>query len=454
ALHDGLTGLPNRVLIMDRAEQLLAGSRRDGDPVSALFIDLDGFKGVNDSFGHPAGDQLLVNVASRLQAVLREGDTVGRLGGDEFVVLTRGTSAAGPQLVAERVLDIMREPFVLDTPNTPHPVTMISVSASIGIAVGLRAEAQDLLRDADIALYGAKAQGKDCYVIFQPEMHVAVTDRVAIEMDLRGALAAGQLYLAYQPTVDLKDGSVTGVEALLRWEHPERGLIPPMDFIPIAEQSGLICDLGRWVLEQACLQAAAWHASGHRIDMSVNLSGRQLDSADIVEDVRRALAISGMDARRLILEITETTLMRDAETSAARLHELKALGVRVAIDDFGTGYSSLAYLQKFPVDLLKIDRSFIAGLSGTKESAGLVDTLVQLGKALGLGTLAEGIEDDAQLAYLRERECDSGQGFLFARPLDVSAVERLFDRTTTPLAIPRPRLDGADLVLGSPRTDR
>jgi diguanylate cyclase (GGDEF)-like protein len=438
ALHDGLTGLANRVLIMDRADQLLANNRRDNGPVAAMFIDLDGFKGVNDSFGHPSGDQLLVTVAERLQRALREGDTVGRLGGDEFVVLTHGTQAA-IHAVAGRILEVLREPFTLDTFDG---VALISVTASVGVAMGLRDHAQDLLRDADIALYAAKAKGKNCYVIFQPEMHVAVTDRVAMEMDLRSALSGAEFHLAYQPTVELETGAVTGVEALLRWQHPTRGLVPPLEFIPIVEQSGLMIELGCWVLQEACTQGAAWHALGYQVDMSVNVSSRQLDSPTFVDDVRAALTRSGMSAARLVLEITESTLMRDPDGSAERLTELKALGIRVAIDDFGTGYSSLAYLQKFPVDMLKIDRTFIAALSDNEKSAGLVDTLVQLGKTLGLGTVAEGIEDDAQLAYVRAQGCESGQGYKFARPMGPDAVELFFKGVRVDLVVPAPRAVG------------
>jgi diguanylate cyclase (GGDEF)-like protein len=426
ALHDALTGLPNRALIMDRSERALARSRRDGSRVAAMFIDLDGFKNVNDTFGHSVGDDLLRAVAARISGVLREADTVGRLGGDEFIVLVEGDSlAAGPELVAERVLEMLREPFRLGSLGE----TSLAVTATIGIAAGERSTADDLLRDADIALYEAKAAGKNRYVVFRQEMQVAVHDRLELEMDLRHALDRDQLVLDYQPTFDLVDARLTGVEALLRWRHPRRGVIAPGDFIPIAEETGLIVPIGRWVLDTACAQAAAWHREGFSIDVSVNISVHQLDDPGFEDVVAHALGTSGLDASSLILEITETALMRNPAPVAARLAELKALGVRIAIDDFGTGYSSLAYLQRFPVDALKIDRSFISEMADSPESRALIHSLVQLGKTLNLSTVAEGIEEEHQLAQLRDEDCERGQGFLFARPLDPKAMHSLLERS-------------------------
>ncbi|MDA0162556.1 EAL domain-containing protein [Solirubrobacter ginsenosidimutans] len=415
ALHDALTGLPNRALIMDRAEQMLAHARRNGTEASAMFMDLDGFKGVNDTFGHPVGDELLRTVAARIGQVLRETDTIGRLGGDEFVVLVEGGAAQ----IAERILEVLREPFDLGTGSE------ISLTTSIGIATGDREAAKDLLRDADIALYEAKGAGRNRYAEFRHEMHIAAHDRLALENDLRGAITRDELFLVYQPILDLDTGQVTAVEALLRWQHSTRGLVPPTEFIALAEESGLIVDIGAWVLSTACRQAAAWVANGTPTRMSVNVSARQLDDPSLLETVSRALRDTGLDGDHLILEITETALMRDPAAAADLLRRLRTHGVHVAIDDFGTGYSSLAYLQQLPVDSLKIDRTFIAASARSRESDPLIQTLVQLGRSLGLRTVAEGIEDEAQLAYLRELGCDAGQGYLFAPPLEVAALERV-----------------------------
>jgi diguanylate cyclase (GGDEF)-like protein len=420
ALHDPLTGLPNRGLILDRTEQMLARARRTNEATAALFIDIDGFKSVNDTLGHAAGDQLLRAVTARLVLAMRESDSIGRLGGDEFIVLVDGaTMDAGPELVAERLLAALRAPFELEgLPNGPFTLT-----ASIGIAAGLRPSATELLRDADIALYEAKTAGKDRFVVFQPEMHAVVQERLLLEMDLRDGLTSGQYLLAYQPIFNLASGETTGVEALLRWHHPDRGVVQPDNFIPVLEDSGMIVDVGRWALQEACRQGALWHSHGLRLDVSVNVSARQLETDQLGEDISCALDVSGFDARSLIVEITETAIMRNVSTVVPRLAALKATGVRIAIDDFGTGYSSLAYLQKFPVDTLKIDRSFISTMGDSPESGALIRTLVQLGKTLGLETLAEGIEESAQYSQLKREQCDSGQGYLYARPLDADAVE-------------------------------
>jgi diguanylate cyclase (GGDEF)-like protein len=420
ATHDALTGLPNRTLILDRVEQMLARSVRSQTPVAALFVDLDNFKQINDTFGHGVGDELLRAVTARLGGVIRDADALGRLGGDEFVVISEELSlSVGPELIAERLLDALSHPFNLGEERA----TRVSVTASIGIAMGERISAEELLRDADIAMYRAKWDGRNRYVVFETGMQDTIQKRMELEMDLREALHGGEFFLAYQPTVNLSDMSPTGVEALIRWRHPSRGVVQPDDFIPLLEDTGLIVDVGRWVLREACTQGAAWRRAGYPIGMAVNVSARQLDTDQVVDDIEDALSHSGLDPAALTIEITETTLMRNADDTSRRLTQVKALGVRIAIDDFGTGYSSLAHLQRFPVDALKIDRSFISGLRHNEEGETLVRTLVQLGKALSIETFAEGIEQQRDLALLQDENCDTGQGFLFARPLDANATE-------------------------------
>jgi len=420
ATHDPLTGLPNRTLILDRVEQMLARATRKKTPVAALFVDLDNFKSINDTLGHGVGDELLQAVAARLDGVIRGGDTLGRLGGDEFVVVSEElTLAAGPELIAERLLDALSQPFKLGAKDENR----VSVTASIGIAAGDHTSAEELLRDADIAMYRAKWDGKHRYVVFETGMQDTVQKRMELEMDLREALANDEFFLAYQPTISLSDMSPTGVEALIRWKHPVRGVVQPNDFIPLLEETGLITEVGKWVLEEACSQGAAWRAAGYPLGMAVNVSGRQLDTDQLIVDIQGALSHSELDPGALTIEITETTLMRNIEDTIRRLTEIKALGVRIAIDDFGTGYSSLAHLQQFPVDALKIDRSFISQLQHNQEGETLIHTLVQLGKALSLETFAEGIEDQQELSLLQDEDCDTGQGYLFARPLDAAATE-------------------------------
>jgi len=426
ALHDALTGLPNRILVFDRAKQMLARARRAQAPVAALYVDIDNLKYVNDTYGHAAGDELLQVVGARLSGAIRESDTAGRLGGDEFAVLVEPSLDATPELVAERLLDVLHQPIELAAARG----RTVSITASIGITYGHHATAEELLRDADLALYEAKAAGKNSYTVFDSRMRTGVQDRLELERDLEEALAAEQFVLLYQPIFDLEAETMTGVEALIRWHHPTHGIIPPDKFIPIAEDSGLIVPIGRWVLDTACAQAAAWHRQGHPLGMSVNVSARQLEHDNLLDEVHEALHVTGLDPDSLTLEITETALMRDSVAAAQRLRKLKMLGVRIAIDDFGTGYSSLAYLRQFPVDALKIDRSFISGIAESRESSNaLIHTLVQLGKTLGIKTLGEGIEDQAQLQRLQREQCDLGQGFLFARPLEPAAVEQLLNNT-------------------------
>jgi diguanylate cyclase (GGDEF)-like protein/PAS domain S-box-containing protein len=424
ALHDPLTGLANRQLILDRAEQMLVRARRSGAPVAALFIDLDNFKDSNDSLGHGAGDKLLQLVAGRLLGILRSGDTVGRLGGDEFVILADGLSfARGPEMIAERVHEVLRPAF-----HIPGIDDMtITVSASIGIAVGDRPSAEDLLRDADIALYRAKGAGRDQSVLFEHSMQSAANERLSLKSDLQWALEHHEFALVYHPIFDLKGIRIQGVEALLRWHHPTKGVIAPDVFVPVLEERGLIVDVGRWVLYESCREAAAWHRQGHDTSIWVNVSMRQLDSDQLLDDVRDALTAHDLDPAMLILEVTESTLMRDSVATVGRLNLLKQLGVKIAIDDFGTGYSSLAYLRQFPVDILKIDRTFVADMSRSPDAAALIHTLVELGRTLGLVTLAEGIETHEQLEGLRAELCEQGQGFLFSGPVDAAEMAALLD---------------------------
>jgi diguanylate cyclase (GGDEF)-like protein/PAS domain S-box-containing protein len=420
ALHDALTGLPNRSLLLERAERLLADSRQEQAPMAVFFVDLDNFKEVNDSFGHIVGDELLQAVATRIGTAVRDVDTLGRIGGDEFVVLVAGASlTAGPEVVAQHVLDVIRStPFFLDGRN-------VTVTASIGIAMGEAYEAGELLRNADVALYQAKARGKNCAALFLPEMQSAVHERLEMAIDLHGALGKQQFELYYQPVVDLSDFRFTGVEALLRWHHPTLGWVSPDRFIPLAEEIGVINEVGSWVLNEACRQGALWRYAFPWMTVAVNVSAVQLATDHFIDVVRDALRSTGIDPAALVLEITESTLMVDTNATVHRLSQLKSLGVRLAIDDFGTGFSSLSYLRQFPVDILKIDRSFLTTATTSVQSAALVRTLVQLGDALGLDIIAEGIERSDQLRTLREAGCPKAQGFLFAQPMPKEKIDRL-----------------------------
>jgi diguanylate cyclase (GGDEF)-like protein len=419
ATHDDLTGLPNRTLIRDRIEQMLVRATLSQAPVAALFIDIDNFKSINDTLGHSVGDELLCAVAARLDSAVRGTDGLGRLGGDEFVVIAEGISlGGGPELIAERLLEALKVPFRLKSAEE----TQVFVTASIGIASGARASADELLRHADIAMYRAKWDGKNRYVVFESGMEDAVQHRMELEMDLQQAIVNDEFFLVYQPTFDLNDMTPSGVECLIRWRSPSRGTVQPDDFIPVLEETGMITTVGAWVLAAACRQGAAWHAAGYPVGVAVNVSGRQLDGDEFLAHMEEALAASGLEPGALTIEITETTLMRNADETARRLLDVKRLGVRIAIDDFGTGYSSFAYLQQFPIDALKIDRSFISRV-GEHEGEILLRSLVQLGKALSIETLAEGIERPQELSLIRQEHCDSGQGFLFARPLDAEMVE-------------------------------
>ena len=419
ALHDSLTGLPNRALFHERLEAALDRAERTRGEVAVLFGDIDGFKAVNDRLGHPAGDELLMMAAERLTGVLRAGDTAARFGGDEFAILVEDVSDRNaPLQVAERALKALADPFLVRGHR-------ISITASVGIATG-RGPADHMLRNADLAMYRAKTNGKGRVEHFEPGMHATVLERLALESDLEKALERDEFILHYQPIVALESGRITGVEALVRWNHPTRGLVGPIEFIPLAEESGQIIRLGKRVLREACSQAALWQAryerAGEPLEMRINLSGVQLGQRDLASDVDEAIERSGVAASSVIFEITETGLM--SETGAnATLDALKAIGIRLAVDDFGTGYSSLEYLRRYPIDNLKIAKSFVDELRTTDEAGALVQAIVDLAHGFGLEVVAEGIEHSVQRERLIELGCSHGQGFLFAAPAPASEVE-------------------------------
>jgi len=420
ALHDPLTGLPNRTLMLDRLGHALTRGERSGAAVTVLFLDLDAFKTINDSLGHAAGDRVLAALAERLRGALRPSDTIARIGGDEFAVLLEDTGTVDGARIAQRIGEALESPFVIDGHNA-------FTQASIGVATGNPGEhtADDLIRNADLAMYRAKAQGKAGYVVFESGMHLAVVERLQFEAALRQALGLGEFFLLYQPVVRLADGSVVGMEALIRWKRAGGAVVPPDQFIPVAEETGLIREIGRWVLQEACRQAAAWqseHSPTPALRLSVNLSARQLQDPGLVKDVEAVLASSGLEPACLVIEITESLLMSEPDVAVERLGELKDLGVKLAIDDFGTGYSSLSYLRRFPVDVLKVDRSFVTALGTGPEDGALAQAIVKLGQTLRLRVVAEGIETAAQLAELRALGCEYGQGYFFARPLTPDAM--------------------------------
>ncbi|MGH8997325.1 MAG: putative bifunctional diguanylate cyclase/phosphodiesterase, partial [Acidimicrobiales bacterium] len=426
ALHDTLTGLPNRDLILDVASTMLERAERDQISVAALLVDLDGFNAVNDTYGHRIGDAVLEAVAQRLLAALGPADTLGRLAGDEFVVLAAGPSmAAGVEHLAERLMGELTAPFEIFGTDEAY----VRLSACIGVACEPGRGAEDLLRDADTALNEAKSAGRRRYTIFEPAMHTAARSRLAMTGELRTAFEQHQFFLAYQPVFSLTDSSPYGVEALLRWQHPLRGVVPPLEFIPLLEETGMISEVGREVLRLACEQAKQWEQRGLPIWVSVNASAIQIESEDFITDVKEVLEATSLDPARLTIEITESALMRDAHETVRRLTNLKRLGVRLAIDDFGTGYSSLAYLRQFPVDVLKIDRSFVAAMTTSTAGMALVRTMLELARALNLETVAEGIEEQSELNALEMEHCRWGQGFLLAKPLDPEQIELFFDNS-------------------------
>jgi len=426
-LHDALTGLPNRALMLDRAECMLArAGRQSGLLVGALFIDIDWFADINERLGAGAGNQILKIVAERLEAVVRAGDTVGRIGGDEFVLLVE-SAARGARLdnLARRVVEALHKPFELEGVDSS-----VSLTASIGVAFGRYETPKDLLRDALLALDAAKAAGKDRYTLFNANMRSVIEGRGDLEIELNAALLDKQFFLLYEPIYDLATGAVAGLEALLRWLHPKRGVMEPADFIPLAEETGLTVPIGRWMLEEACGRAAAWSVAGHNVGISVEVSANQLNRDNFVTDVRRALQQSGIEPSLLTLEIAETTVMRDVTAAVQRLEEIKQLGVRIAIDDFGgSGYAYHSDLRLLPLDFLKVDRGSLAASEDEEYRTWLLEAILIVGRDLSLTVIAEGIDSVDQLSSLQAMGCTMAQGTLMGKPVPANAIENVFDAT-------------------------
>lgn len=428
AYHDPLTELPNRSLFADRLNRALAASEQPG-AVAVLFLDLDGFKVVNDSLGHSTGDALLAAVAHRLAGCLRPVDTIARIGGDEFAVLVTDTvGVVEATAIGERLLAAIQAPIAIEG-------RQFVVTASLGIARSSADVAgqtpDDLLREADIALYQAKEAGKNCIAVFDPAMQASAIARLELERDLRGVVSRQELEVHYQPEVDLHTGDIVGVEALVRWNHPRRGMISPVEFIPVAEESGLILQIGEWVLREACNRAQAWRQviPRHRpFVLSVNLSAREFQCPDLVPSVAAILQETGLEPSALCLEITETAAVQDMEVAVAKMEALKRLGVQLALDDFGTGYSSLNYLRRFPVNVLKIDRSFVRELDEGGITTAIVQSICTLARLADIDVIAEGIETPEQLEFVRSTQCRRGQGFYFAKPLPAEAIDGLLHR--------------------------
>jgi len=453
ALHNPLTGLPNRALLLDRVDRLNAQARRSNADVTVLCLNLDNFKLVNEAHGHEIGDGLIRAVGDRLVNALRDADTVGRVAGDEFVILAVAPMLdAQPEALATKVLDLIgSQPFHIDGHE-------LSVTTSIGIAVGNGREGAELIQNADVALGLARDEGGNAFVVFAREMQAAVDERVQMTMDLRHAVLDGQFETFYQPLVRVKDLSVVGVEALVRWHHPTLGLVPPVQFIPLAEETGLITDIGRLVLGQACEQAKLWQRSHDGLTVAVNVSAFQLRSDDFIQDVRSALEESGLKPENLVLEVTESILINNPAAALERLQALKEFGVRLALDDFGTGYSSLSSLRQLPFDIVKIDQSFIAAMVDSRQGVAMVQTMIQMGRQLKLEVIAEGVELQQQLDLLRRLHCQDAQGYLFSRPLDAETITTFLtdwagDRTSelqgTSPAVPVGRLPQRSTV-GAP----
>jgi diguanylate cyclase (GGDEF)-like protein len=425
AYQDSLTGLPNRLLFGDRLRVAVAQAHRLGHRLAVLFLDLDRLKVINDSLGHSVGDRMIAEVGQRLRTCVREGDTVARLGGDEFTLLLPGISqAVDVAKVADKVLEVLRAPVEVDGRE-------LYVTASLGISVYPEdgRDAETLLKNSDTAMYRAKDQGRDGYQLYTSAMNATALERLALESSLRKALAHGELVLYYQPVLDLPSGRVHGVECLLRWQHPERGLISPGEFVPLAELTGLILPMGPWTLREACRQAKAWQGGvAPDLTVSINLSARQFQQRDLAEQVGDALEEVGLLPRLLEIEITETNAMQHAESTIRTLRELKALGVRLSIDDFGTGYSSLSYLKRFPIDTLKIDQSFIRDIGTDPDDAAIATAVIAMARTLELDVVAEGVETEEQLRFLADHGCDRIQGYVFSPPVPAERCGELLAR--------------------------
>jgi diguanylate cyclase (GGDEF)-like protein len=426
ARHDALTDLPNRTLFREQLQQALRSAKRD-DHIAVLCLDLDHFKSVNDSLGHPIGDDLLKEVALRLVGCVRGGDTVSRLGGDEFSIVQVGNKfqASSAATLASRLVEVVSAPYEIQG----HQI-VIGLSVGISVTPNDGCDPDQLLKNADMALYRAKADGRGTFRFFEAGMDARAQARRLLEVDLRAALLRSEFVVHYQPIQDIKSDRIVGFEALVRWNHPLRGMIPPLNFIPLAEETGLIVQLGDWVLRTACREAAGW---SQNVCVAVNLSPAQFKDRNLVSSVVSALAVSGLAAYRLELEITESVLLQDSDVTLATLHKLRALGVRISMDDFGTGYSSLSYLRSFPFDKIKIDRSFVSELASRDDAMAIVRAVTGLGKSLGISTTAEGVETNEQLALLRLEGCTEVQGYLFSPPHPAEDVERM-------LAEGRPRI--------------
>jgi diguanylate cyclase (GGDEF)-like protein len=423
AQHDVLTLLPNRTLFNDRLKQAISVANRQGNQLAVLFVDLDQFKRINDSLGHAMGDKLLRSVAGRLTACVRKSDTVCRLGGDEFVVLlSEVTSAEAASVSARKILRAIAAPHIID--NRSLDIT-VSIGGSIYPNDGQ--DAENLLGQADAAMYEAKEHGRNVYQFYRSDMRVRLAKRLLLEGDLRYALGRNEFLLHYQPKIDLQTGQITGMEALIRWMHPERGMLYPMEFVHVAEECGLIVPIGQWVLLEACRQSRAWSDIGlGNIPIAVNVSAAEFLAKDFLSGVRAVLIATGVEPVNLELELTESVLMEDAEAAVITLHSLKQMGVRLAIDNFGTGYSSFTYLKRFPVDSIKIDQSFVQEISTNPEDVTIVSAMIDIGKSLNRRVIAEGVETRSQLDFLQRHACGEGQGYYFSRPLAAEQAGNLF----------------------------
>jgi diguanylate cyclase (GGDEF)-like protein len=426
AQHDALTSLPNRILFSDRLKQAIQTAHRHRQKLAVLFIDLDGFKLINDSYGHSFGDEVLKCVALRIQCLMREDDTIARMGGDEFtVVLNNISRSEDAALVTQKILDGVRHPYHLQGRT-------VFLSASIGVSIYPEhaSNLDDLVRKADTAMYRAKELGRNTFRYYSGGMTSKVFERMTLETQLREALEQGQFELHYQPQLSILTGRVTGIEALVRWQHPQKGLVSPIKFIPLAEESGLIIPIGEWILEAACRQMKTWLDEKRLLEdavVCVNISARQFDQQNLITVVQERLNDSGLSASNLELEITESTMLRSAEFTGQVLSQLRNLGVKVAIDDFGTGYSSLSHLKRLPFTKLKIDKSFVSDIPADTNDVAIAQAIIRMGKSLSLDVLAEGIETERQLSFLAKETCDSGQGFFFSKPLSAPDLEQYLD---------------------------